>query len=159
VTSNSGISLAAGSVDLVDDDAGSAAFTVSNLIPGASVTRCIVVTYQGSIPTPGPVRVYSGGYTDSGDFSTYLNLTVEEGSGGTFAGCTGFIASSTIESGTLANFGAIHTNYTNGAGIWDPAATPESRTYRITFQLASASPNSEQGQSVTGLTFTWEVQT
>lgn len=157
-TSNSGSSFTTGTVDLIDDDSGSAAFTVTNMIPGQTVTRCILVTYQGTIVNPGAVRLYSGGFTDSGTLGSHLNLTVEEGSGGTFASCTGFTPSSTIESGTLTQFNIDHTNYANGAGVWDPSSTPASRTYRITVTLSAAAPNGQQGQSVTSLVFTWETQ-
>lgn len=149
----------AGDIDLVDDDLDSAIFTVVDMEPGQTEVDCLVVTYQGSIPDPSRVSVYSGGYTDSGDFATYLNLTIEEGNGGSFGDCTGFSSTNTIESGgTLADFGTAHTNYANGAGIWDPSGTPESVTYRITVELDAAAPNAEEGESVTGLTFTWEIQ-
>ncbi|CAN5249316.1 hypothetical protein BH18ACT5_BH18ACT5_16450 [soil metagenome] len=157
-TSNSGNSFSAGTVDLVDDDSDSALFTVTNLVPGQSVTRCIEVTYQGTIANPDAVRLYSGGLVDSGSLASELDLTVEEGTGGTFATCTGFNPSAVIESGTLADFDTDHTAYSNGVGSWDPSATPDSRTYRITVALSSKAANSAQGQSVTGLTFTWEVQ-
>ena len=158
-TSNSASVIAAGTVDLVDDDTGSVLFNVPTMIPDQTVVNCIVVTYQGSVANPGAVRLYSGGFTDSGDFATYLNLPIEEGTGGSFGDCTGFVSQNTIESGgTLTDFGAAHTNYANGAGVWDPAATPQSKTYRTTFQLDTATPNAEQGESVTALVFTWEVQ-
>lgn len=157
-TDNSNNSFTTGTVDLVDDDSGSAAFTVTNMVPGGSVTRCILVTYQGTIPDPGPVRFYSGGFADSGTLGSYLNLTVEEGTGGDFSTCTGFTASGTIESATLTQFNTDHTNYSNGAGTWNPSGTPESRTYRITVQLSASTPSNQQGQSVTNLVFTWETQ-
>jgi len=157
-TDNSANSFTAGSIDLVDDDTGSAMFSVSNMMPGDTEVECIVVTYQGSITNPSAVKLYSGGYTDSGDFGDYLNLTIEEGSGGSFGDCSGFSANNTIESGgTLADFDSTHTNYATGAGVWDPSSTPESTTYRFTVELDSATPNAEQGESVTALTFTWEV--
>lgn len=157
-TANSANSFTTGTVDLIDDDSGSAAFTVTNMVPGGSVTRCILVTYQGTVPNPGAVRFYSGGLTDSGTLGSHLNLTVEEGTGGDFTSCTGFTPSATIESATLTQFNIDHTNYSNGAGAWDPSSTPESRTYRITVQLSSSAPSNQQGQSVTGLVFTWETQ-
>ena len=157
-TSNSANSFSTGNVDLVDDDSGSAMFSVTDMAPGQSVTKCIVVTYQGSIADPNAVKLYSGGLTDSGTLADHLNLTVEEGSGGTFADCTGFVPSGTIESGTLAQFATDHTNYGNGAGSWNPATTPVSRTYRFTVALSATAPNAQQGQSVTNLVFTWEVQ-
>ncbi|MCP3975659.1 MAG: hypothetical protein GY720_14330 [bacterium] len=158
-TDNTANSFTAGDVDLVDDDSGSTMFTVVDMEPGESVTDCIVVTYQGSVPDPSGVKLYSGGYTDSGDFDTYLNLTIEEGTGGSFGNCGGFSPDNSIESGgTLSDFDTAHTSYATGAGVWDPSATPESKTYRITVELDSAAPNAEQGESVTALTFTWEIQ-
>lgn len=158
-TTNSGNSFSTGTIQLVDDDLDVAMFSVSELVPGQSATDCIVVTYQGSVPDPSAVKLYSGGYTDSGDLGTFLNLTVEEGTGGSFGDCTGFTAENTIESGgTLAAFDTTHTDYATGAGVWDPAATPASKTYRVTVELDAAAPDSEQGESVTALTFTWEVQ-
>ncbi len=149
----------AGDVELVDDDSGSAMFTVTNMVPGDSETDCIEVTYQGSVTNPSAVKTYSGGFTDSGDFAEYLNLTIEEGTGGGFGDCTGFSSGNTIESGgTLNDFDTTHTNYASGAGVWDPSSTPASMTYRITVELDSAAPSAEAGESVTALTFTWEIQ-
>ena len=157
-TSNAGNSFTVGSVDLVDDDSGSALFSVSNMVPGQAATGCITVTYQGTIANPGPIRIYSGGLTDSAALAAELDLMIEEGTGGSFGTCTGFVSSATIESGALAGFNTTHTGYANGAGTWDPATTPVSRSYRITITLPSDAPNSAQGQSITGLVFTWEVQ-
>jgi hypothetical protein len=154
-----GNSFTVGDVDLVDDDAGSVLFTVADMEPGDSATACILVTYQGSVVDPSGVVVYSGGYTDSGDLDTYLNLTINEGTGGSFGDCTGFTLENAIETGgTLSDFDTTHTNYATGAGVWDPASTPVSKTYQITVELDSAVPGAEQNESVTALTFTWEIQ-
>ncbi len=158
-TNNTGNSFTAGTVQLVDDDLSAVMFTVADMVPTQTVSDCITVTYQGSVANPAAVKLYSGGYTDSGDFATYLNVTIEEGTGGTFGNCTGFTLENTIESGgTVFDFDAAHTNYATGAGVWDPASTPESKTYRITVELDAAAPDAEQGESVTAMTFTWEVQ-
>jgi len=133
-------------------------FSISNMVPGDSVTRCIAVTYQGTIANPDDVRLYSGGLTDSGNLASDLDLVVEEGSGGDFSTCAGFSPTATIVSTTVAGFDAANTGYATGAGVWDPSGTPETRTYRFTISLSAAAANSSQGQSVTGLTFTWEVQ-
>ena len=77
-TDNTGNSFSTGTVTLTDDDVG-ALFTVTNLIPGQSVQDCITVTYSGSIADPSAVRIYSGGYTDSGDLDTHLDITIDEG--------------------------------------------------------------------------------
>ncbi len=158
-TASSGNSFTVATIDLVDDDLAGALFSVAGIVPGQSVTDCIQVTYQGSATDPAAVKVYSGGYTDSGDLDTFLNLTIEEGDGGSFGDCTGFTPTNSIESGgTLSDFDTTHTDYATGAGVWDPSGTPESKTYRVTVELDAAAPNSEQGESVTAMTITWEVQ-
>ncbi len=45
-----------GDVTLVDDDSGSAMFTVTNMKPSTPETECITVTYQGSLDAS--VRFY-----------------------------------------------------------------------------------------------------
>jgi|FLYL01.1.fsa_nt_gi hypothetical protein len=156
-TSNEGNAISTGNVELVDDDAGSALFNITGMIPGQSETACIEVTYQGSVPDPGLVVLYSGGFADSGTLAQTLQLAVEQGTGGEFGDCTGF-SGSQIFSGTLADFDVTHTGYGNGVGTWNPSSTPESRTYRFTITLPSTADNSAQGQSITDLVFTWEVQ-
>jgi predicted ribosomally synthesized peptide with SipW-like signal peptide len=158
-TDTAGNTFSTGTVDLVDDDLAAVLFTATDMIPGQSVTDCITVTYQGTVANPGGVKLYTGGYVDSGDLDTYLNVTIEEGTGGSFGNCTGFALENTIETGgTLSDFDTTHTNYATGAGVWDPATTPVSKTYRFTVELDTAAPDAEQGESVTAATFTWEVQ-
>ena len=158
-TSNESNFVNAGDVVLTDNDLGSALFQMSNVAPGDSEQTCIQVTYEGSIADPSGVVVYSGGFTDSSTLANDINLTIEEGTGaGTFDDCTGFSLAGQIYSGTLTNFDTTHTDYASGAGTWDPSSTPVSRSYRITVELASGAANTSQGQSITNLIFTWEVQ-
>lgn len=156
-TSTSG-SFSAGEVELVDDDASSAIFTVSNMVPGPSSTveECITTTYQGSTPDPGAVHLYSGGLVDSG-LAPHLDVTVEEGTGGSSSSCSGFTAAGTIYSGTLSGFDGAHTSYGTGVGTWNPASTPVSRTYRFTVTLGNDTPNTAQSTTAEA-TFVWEVQ-
>jgi len=152
-TDNSGNTWSSGTVVLDDDDGGSGVmFIVSNMAPLATVTECILVTYSGSL-LPADVNLY--GVSGGTGLDAYLDLTVEEGSGGVFGNCTGFSATSTIFTGTLTSFAATHTNFGNGAGVWDPAANPESRTYRFVVTLQDN--NAAQGLNATA-TFTWEAQ-
>ncbi|MCH8984963.1 MAG: hypothetical protein IH943_12850 [Acidobacteria bacterium] len=153
-TDNSGNTWSAGTVVLTDDDGGvSAMFTVSDMAPLATVTKCILVTYSGSL-VPADVNLY--GVSGGTGLDAFLNVIVEEGSGGTFATCAGFTAiGPAIFTGTLAGFAGTHTNFTNGVGAWNPAVNPESRTYRFTVTLQDA--NGAQGLDATA-TFTWEAQ-
>ena len=152
--SNATNNRAAGDVVIVDDGTGSAMFDLpgngDNMAPGVPVVNCILVTYQGSL-VPAYVSIYG---TSGGSLDAYLDLTIEEGTGGSFADCTGF-SGSTVFSSTLASFSATHTNSGNGITGWSPVANPESRTYRFTLTLQDN--NLAQGLSTTG-TFTWEAQ-
>ena len=40
--------------------------------------------YQGTIADPAAVKLYSSGYTDAADLANWLNVTIEEGAGGSF---------------------------------------------------------------------------
>ena len=155
-TENVGSSFSAGSIALVDDDSGSAMFTAGALAPGNTLQECITVTSQGTVADPAEVRLYSGGQTDGG-LATHLDVTIEEGTGGSSAACGAFSPSSTIYTGTLAAFDTTHSSYGTGAGVWDPSSTPDSITYRFTVTLGNDTPNSAQGADAVAA-FTWEVQ-
>jgi hypothetical protein len=125
------------------------------MAPGQTETRCLIVTYSGSIADPGPVVVYSGGFTDPDGLAGTLTMTFEEGSSG--ATCGSFTGTQ-IFSGTLTSFDTDHTGYGDGAGSWDPASTPDSRAYRIAITLPLSADTSLQGKTLSDLIFTWEVQ-
>ena len=153
-TANAANSWSAGTVALTDDDSGTAMFTVTGLTPGDTTTRCITVSYSGSVDSA--VRLY-GSITGGTGLGTYLNLTVERGAGGSFANCTGFVSSETVYTGTLAGFTSAHTGFANGAGSWSPVggAPVDTMTYRFTTTLQDN--NAAQGLSATAA-FTWEAQ-
>ncbi len=154
-TTNESNSFAAGTVVLVDDDTGSAMFSVSNMKPGDSSQTCIAVTYNGTVVPADVVEYVSAGDLTGTGLGTYLNLTIERGTGGSFGNCTGFTAEATDYSGTLAGFAAASTDFASGAGTWAPAAQGESKVYRITATLQD--DNAAQGLNAT-VTFTWEAQ-
>jgi hypothetical protein len=151
-TQNGGNAFSTGTVTLTDDDAGSAMFNATNMKPLDTVVQCITVTYSGSI-TPAAVRLYAGVGGTGAD--AYLDLTVEDGTGGSFGSCNGFSASSTLFSGTLNGFAAAHTNWANGLADWSPATTPSSHTLRFTATLQDN--NAAQNLTATAV-FTWEAQ-
>lgn len=150
-TDNATNTFAAGDVVLDDDDAGGVAFNVANMAPGDSRTRCIAVTYTGSLTAD--VHLY--GTVGGMGLADYLDVDVAIGTGGSFASCTGFSATSTLFTGTLADFGSTHTDYASGLGGLNGATDPTSRTYRITVTLQD--DNAAQARSATA-GFTWEAQ-
>jgi len=170
-TDNDGNSWQAGTVSLSDDDAGAVMFNVSALRPGDTGTRCIEVTYAGTL-TPNGVRLYAENVTDTDSaaadgavLSDHLDLVIEYDAvtTGTFAGgCGDFTAEGTAFTGTLAALSTTHTNYTNGAdlsaaaGDWAPV-TSESRVFKITWTLDAAAPDTAQGDTAEA-DFVWEAR-
>lgn len=153
-TSNAGSQWTAGDVVLTDDDSNTAMFTVGNMKPGQIVTQCIKVTYSGSLDAA--VKLY-GATTGGTGLGTYLDTTVQRGSGGSFGNCTGFSSTETVYTGTLAGLTATHTSFATGAGSWAPTggAPDDDMTYRI--QITLQDNNAAQAKTATA-TFTWEAQ-
>ncbi len=156
-TTNPTSNWAAGTVALSDDDSNTALFNASNLKPGSTGSKCIAVTSTGSLPSA--VKLYGTSYATTNALSTYLTVTVDEGTGGSFAGgCTGFSSSAQIYNGTLAGFGTGKTNYATGVGNWAPTGTAsETKVYKVTYTLSSSTPDTAQGGTA-ALGFTWEAQ-
>jgi hypothetical protein len=144
----------AGDVTLIDDDSGSAMFTVSNMKPSTPEVECITVTYQGSLDAG--VRLY-GSLTAGDGLDDYLNVTVERGSGGSFGDCSGFSSTETVYTGTIDGFTTTHTDFASGAGTWGPTggAPDDPMTYQ--FSVTLQDDNAAQGLTTTA-TFTWEAQ-
>lgn len=159
-TTNPTNSWTSGTVALSDDDSSTALFTATNLKPGSTGEKCIVVSSTGSLPAV--VKLYGTGSATTKALSSSLNLTITQGSGGSFGSCTGFNPASTgasVYSGTVAGFASAATGYASGVGSWTTAGgtAAESRTYRVSYSLADNAPDSTQGGTAS-LGFTWEAQ-
>ena len=163
-TDNPASNWTAGTVALSDDDSNTALFTASDLTPGATGTKCIVVTSSGDLPSA--VKLYATGAATTKSLSSYIDLSIDEGTGGSFAtsgptSCTGFTPLATganAFTGTLAAFGSTKTDYATGVGSFAPTGgTAQSRTYRVTYTLSASTPNSAQGGTAS-VAFTWEAQ-
>jgi len=152
---------ATGTVALTDDDANTAAFTASNLKPGSTGSRCIVVSSTGTLPAS--VKLYGTGAATTKALASNITLNVTQGTGGSFGSCTGYTPLSTgsgVYSGTLADFGSTATSFATGAGSWNTAGVAtgaETRTYQLTYTVKSDASNDTQGGTA-ALGFTWEAQ-
>lgn len=152
-TSADANSMAAGTVLLDDDGTGSTMFSVSEMKPGQTETRCITVTYTGSLAAS--VKLYRGAITPTtGHLGTYLDAVVDEGSGANTTGfdCTNFSAASAIYSGTLES---LATAYAGGSGTWAPTANGQTRQYRVALTLQD--DNNAQGKTA-AFDIIWEAQ-
>jgi hypothetical protein len=159
-TDNPSNTFGSGSVILGDDDSSTAMFTPTLLKPLDTGTKCIVVTSTGTLAST--VKLYATAYSTTAALGSYLDMVIDEGTGGTFASsgptsCTGFVLGTNIYTGTLATFG-LKTSFATGVGTWAPAGTGSpTKTYRIKYTLNTATPNTSQSGTA-ALGFTWEAQ-
>lgn len=158
-TSNPTNNWAVGTVALSDDDANTAMFNATSLKPGSTGTRCIAVTSSGSLASA--VKLYGTNPATTNALSSSINLSVVQGTGGSFGSCTGFTplaTGSSVYSGTLAAFGSTATSYASGLGSWAPTGeAAETRVFQFTYTVDPAAPNSTQGGTA-AIGFTWEAQ-
>lgn len=153
-TTNGTNTWATGSVALSDDDSTAAMFSVTGLKPGSTGTKCITVTSTGTLPAS--VKLYGSGLATTNSLSSYLDLTISMGSGGSFGSCTGYTSAGSIYTGTLAAFTA--STYAAGVGSWTTTgAPPETKTYQVTYTMNAAAPTSTQGGTAS-ISFVWESQ-
>jgi hypothetical protein len=149
----------AGSVALSDDDSNSAMFSASGLKPGSTGTHCIAVTSAGTLPAS--VKLYGANGTTTNGLSSYVDLTITQGTGGSFSSCNGFSplgTNSSVYSGTLASFISGCTNFSNGVGVWTPSGSgSETHTFAFSYSIDASTPSSAQGGTAS-ISFTWESQ-
>ncbi|WP_134765986.1 hypothetical protein [Nocardioides sp. 1609] len=160
-TRNSGNSWATGSVALTDDDAGSARFQVADMQPGDTNNACIKVTANASVP--GTVRGYAVNPVPSGKgLEDRVFVTVQAGTGGTFASCTGFVAEGTIIPRMTLSTLAGYDDYSDGVGGWDVVKGTQAKTYKVTWDFDATGMTQTQVDALqgaqTGIDFQWELQ-
>lgn len=118
-TDNTGNEITSGTVTLADNDAGQVLYTVANAAPGTSVTRCIQVTYTGSLRSE--VRLYTP--STIGALGPYVDFEIQPGTQAapSFADCAGFTADgAALFSGTLSGFAGAHGSWAGGVPV-EPA--------------------------------------
>ncbi len=160
-TQNSGNEVSSGTVVLGDNDAGSALFNETGANPGDSWTRCIKVSYNGTLPAD--VHLYMDNTT--GPLANYVNLEITQGTQATstFPGCTGFTPDATgvIFSGPVYSpvegsweFG-LPVTPAGGNATWDQG---ESLVFQFKAELDPATPDSQQNSSIGTSTIVWEAR-
>jgi Camelysin metallo-endopeptidase len=154
---NPGNNVTAGTVTLADNDSDTALYSMSNAKPGDSVSKCIKVSYTGSLDAD--VKFYSP--STIGALGQYVNLQVEPGTqSGTPApgSCTGFSADGgNLFNNTLNN---LPTTYATGLADNPGSATKwvngDSVAYRVTATLSASAPDSAQGATTNSHVLRWE---
>jgi hypothetical protein len=161
-TRNAGNSWSSGNVDLTDDDLGTAAFTVENLVPGQTGQKCIVVTSRSNVA--GSVRAYTQNLISSRGLENRIYFDLEQGTGGSFNDCTGFTpTSNTVPELPLSTLASTSRDFATGGAPWVTAGTPgETQSYRGTWRfdttgMSQEAINALQGARV-GIDLMWELQ-
>lgn len=161
-TRNSGNEWATGSVKLTDDDNGAARFRVANMLPGDTQTKCITVTADASVAST--VKGYAiNPVTSTVGLENRVKVTIENGTGGSFADCTGFVASgpALVNDQPLSAIAQVNS-YETGFGGWSVAPGVSSKTYRMTWRFDTTGMTQQQVDQMqgakTGIDMQWEMQ-
>jgi len=147
-------SWSAGHVQLSNDHEATAVFSETDLAPGATGTGCVTVTADTTVDST--VHMYTKNANQTGDLAQYIGLTIERGTLTDPADCSSLTGSTPVYQGTLADL-ASKDSFGTGLGTWAPAAGGESSTYRISYTVSDATPNTAQ-DATADTTFVWEAQ-
>ena len=160
-TTNPGNSFSAGSVTIGDNDAGAAMYSLSNQKPGVTTSKCIKVTYSGSLSSA--VKLYTPSSVGAG--AQYVNLTITPGTqaSSTFPDCTGFVAAAggAAFNGTLQGFASAHNSFATALALDDQTASAtwnSSDAVVYKFDVALQDVNAAQDASSGTHDFIWQSQ-
>ena len=161
-TRNSGNEWATGSVKLTDDDNGAARFRVTNMLPGDTQTKCITITADASVAST--VKGYAiNPVTSTVGLEDKVKVTIDSGTGGSFADCNGFTAvgPAHVTDMPLTQVAQANT-FASGFGGWTVPVGVSSKTYRMTWKfdttgMSQAQIDAMQGAK-TGIDMQWEMQ-
>lgn len=155
VTSNDDNTFTAGTIELTDNDSGSALFNVNGFTPGDSFVRCIRVDYASTGGVQSGLRLF--GATGGTGLADYLDIQVRRGTmpaPGASGDCTGFTPDTTDYEGdgpgVFVDTKLIDFPATYDDGIVDPVAAwsdGDSAVYEIT--LTVQNDNDAQGLAAT----------
>jgi hypothetical protein len=149
-TGTSGSTFSAGTVKITNDTAGSTLFSLTGLIPGFSLSKCINVTNAGDVPFSNVALSASA----TGVLGAALSVTIDKGTGatgGASSSCANFNQTSAgIVSGLLNALPTLaapqNDNSTFNAG--------DTKSYRVTVKLDPLATNTYQGKTAS-LDLTW----
>jgi predicted ribosomally synthesized peptide with SipW-like signal peptide len=134
-TENPGNQITAGTVDIADNDAGGALYSLAAAKPSDPKENCIEVTYSGSLKADVKLYRVAGAL---GALAPYTNVKVEYGTQASpsFPSCTGFSAGGTLYDSDLSG---LPTSYAGGYaatpgadGSWDSG---DKLVYRVTVSI------------------------
>ena len=137
--------VAAGTVELTDDDNGRSLVNLDAMSPARPVEECIDVSYDGTIL---PVELTLDTQT-VGDLGPYLGVVVERGSGGGFEDCDSFEPTEEVFDGTLDELEAL-----GAMPLGSIFNTGDHIVFRFRFELADEADAVGRQSSID---FVWEA--
>lgn len=141
-----GNAVAAGTVELSDDDGGRSLVDLQALAPRRPVEECITISYTGSIL---PVELTLEAQT-VGNLDPYLDVMIERGDGGGFDDCEGFVPENTLVfDGTLEQLEGR-----DAMMLGRFYNTGDSVTFRFRFELRD---DAEAAGRESSIDFVWEA--
>lgn len=158
-TRNIGNSWETGSVAISDDDGGAAMFQIQNVTPMQTGSRCIRVTATPTVAST--VKFYVGDLAADG-LQPYVKVTIEQGTGGSFATCSGFTATRTEAAQSLASLMTDHSGWDTAILPWSVPAGSSAQTYKFTWVFDTSALDQTQIDALQGkaasINFEWELQ-
>lgn len=144
-TTNPGNSFSSGTVILSDNDAGSAMFAVTDVVPGSTGNTCMKVSYTGSMEAT--IKAYVANV--SNNFSDDFTIDIDKSDAGSdgFQDCTGFAGGNVTNLVTDSTVGALPTTYGAGYSIDAAATDPTDWFIRVTYALDAGATNADQGKT------------
>ena len=163
-TSNPGNQFQAGTVSISDNDAGAAMYNILAAAPGSTTSKCIKVTFDGTLPSA--VKLYTAaGITGLPASSQYIDLTITPGTQAspTFPNCTGFTpdAGGAVYTGTIQDWRTNHNAWSNGLAVNNPSASStwnQNDAVVYKFDVSVQNVPAAQGADSGVHDFTWESQ-
>jgi len=159
-TTNSGNNISSGTVKIDQHSGATTLYNVTNQKPGDATTKCLRVTYSGSI-TASAVKLYASAGITNG---TQYNLEVDRGTGlttldGTMS-CAGFTQTSVAYNGNLGTLGSTYATGVDGKAAAATWATNDAIDYRfIITQNDDTTANAHTSVLTSGThSFTWEAR-
>lgn len=142
------------SVLRLDTNVSATLIDVTDLAPGDTERRCVLVGYEGTTSEPPVVRFHIGGMDDPAGLAPHLQLQVTAGDPGT--SCSADLPGTVLVDSTLAAAAATHPDHISGAGDWRPQ-DEEVRPHLVSVTLDRDTPTTLNGAAITDLELVWEV--
>ena len=155
-TDNPNNQITAGTVEVEDNDAGGALYSIAAAKPNDPKESCIEVKYTGSLPADVKLYRLPGAL---GGLATYANVKVEYGTQASpsFPSCTGFNSVGTLYDGDLpgvaTTYGGGYSAYPSVDNDWDQN---ETLVYRVTVSIDN--DQNAEGLSTGVHSLRWEAQ-